>query len=354
MILLALLLLTPSASAGWIDHWEKIPASALPAVTPDGDLAAFRLALERQTENCAESKAGRFHHCGNEGKGPPLECDEATLNELTKISAGVKNWKDFYARARATFDWYRHKENVLFTAYNSPTFPASLTRTKKFAFPLYSPPENLQPGEYDRKAIEIDHALRGKKLEIAWLSSPADVIRLQIEGSGILQVHGKEIGVNYAAKNSFPYVSLFKLLPQVKTFPALRTFAHDHPEEFRAALAKSPSYVFFRLASEPPCGTARVHVTGGHSLAVDPSELPLGLPAFLSAERPRSGTSLDAKNIPVQPFTRFAFAQDTGGAIRGAHVDIYFGTGDYAMLASNSMRSTGVLFLPRAKTRPAH
>jgi membrane-bound lytic murein transglycosylase A len=346
MLLLALLLLTGSSRADWQHAFEKIPASQLPALTPDGSLKDFRLALARQTENCRESRSGHFHHCGNEGGGPAIECDEAALEKLTEISTSAKDWKQFYAAAKSAFDWYREKDSVLFTAYNSPLFPASLRRTKKFAFPLFSPPPGLEPKQYDRKAIEIDHALAGKGLEIAWLSSPANVLRLQIEGSGVLRISGKDMGINYAAKNGFPYVSIFKTLPAVKSFPALDVFAQQHPKEFLTALTKSPSYVFFTFAHEPPCGTARVHVTGGHSLAVDPTVVPYGSAAFLSAERPReSGNG-------TQPFTRFAFAQDSGGAIKGAHVDLYFGTGDYANVASNTLKARGQLFLLRSKGIP--
>jgi membrane-bound lytic murein transglycosylase A len=339
MLLLLLLLCTPASHA----DWEKISSADLPALTPDGSLKDFRLALTRQKENCRESRAGHFHNCGNEGKGPPIECDEPALEKLAEISAAAHTWKQFYEKAKPAFDWYREKDPVLFTAYNSPVFPASLKRTKKFPYPLYSPPPGLVPKQYDRKAIEVDHALQGKGLEIAWLSSPANILRLQIEGSGVLQIGKKQIGVNYAAKNGFPYVSIFKILPEVKSFPALDVFAREHKEEFQAALAKSPSYVFFTLATEPPCGSARVHVTGGHSLAIDPTFMPFGTAAFLSAERPReSGKGM-------KPFTRFAFAQDTGGAIKGKHVDVYFGTGDYANLASNGMKASGQIFLLRSK-----
>jgi membrane-bound lytic murein transglycosylase len=71
--------------------------------------------------------------------------------------------------------------------------------------------------------------------------------------------------------------------------------------------------------------------------------------AFFQAARPVEGADPEAPNVPSKPFTRFAIAQDMGGAIQGAHIDVYWGTDDYAQLASNLMNSKGTLFLPRHK-----
>jgi membrane-bound lytic murein transglycosylase A len=381
-MLLAVLLLflnafaSRPARADWLsEHWEKVPPSALPALTPDGDYTAFRKALTRQRENCAEARSGHYTHCGTEPGGLPLSCDDRALSKLTTLARQSRTWSELYSQAKKEFDWYRYKapEKVLFTGYNSPLFDASPERTEQFQWPIYGlPPDlvvtnegprRLMPGGslgpyFDRRAIETDHVLAGKKLEIAWLATPTDILRLQTEGSGVLRYpDGHEVGANYAGKNGRPYVSIFKILKdrgvdkKYLTFPGLKQYLKDFPKETREALDQVPSYVFFSLAKEPPCSSSRANVTGGHSVAVDPTQVGLGSAVFFSAERPVEGTPQDSSDVPVKPFTRFAFANDTGGTIKGAHVDVYWGTGDYAMLASNSMKSKGVLYLLRSKDK---
>ncbi len=91
---------------------------------------------------------------------------------------------------------------------------------------------------------------------------------------------------------------------------------HTHP----ALLDSDPSYVFFRAVpdrtpEDGPVGALGVPLTTGRSLAVDPRVLPLGYPVFLDA----------VGATPKQPrMQRLMFAQDTGGAIRGAVRADYF------------------------------
>ncbi|HEX5357617.1 MAG TPA: MltA domain-containing protein [Aquabacterium sp.] len=90
------------------------------------------------------------------------------------------------------------------------------------------------------------------------------------------------------------------------------------------ALDSDPSYVFFRAAPDQsaqagPVGALGVPLTAGRSLAVDPRVLPLGYPVFLDA------SAGDRRQTQMQ---RLMFAQDTGGAIRGAvRADYFWGFG---------------------------
>ncbi|MGE0797087.1 MAG: MltA domain-containing protein [Lautropia sp.] len=91
-----------------------------------------------------------------------------------------------------------------------------------------------------------------------------------------------------------------------------------------AARANDPSYVFFQPAAATgsgPLGALGVPLTPTRSLAIDPRSTPLGAPVFIEAERADTGA----------PIRRLMFAQDTGGAIRGAvRADFYWGTGPRA------------------------
>lgn len=91
-----------------------------------------------------------------------------------------------------------------------------------------------------------------------------------------------------------------------------------------AARTNDPSYVFFRQVpaqSRGPIGALGIPLTATRSIAVDPRVTPLGAPVFIESERRSDGA----------PLRRLMFAQDTGGAIRGAvRGDFFWGTGPEA------------------------
>jgi membrane-bound lytic murein transglycosylase A len=101
---------------------------------------------------------------------------------------------------------------------------------------------------------------------------------------------------------------------------SIRAWLLANPDRVGTTLNANPSYVFFRVLDLPaelgPIGSLGVPLTPGRSVAVDPAVVPLGLPVYVAAPG-------------VVP--RVAFAQDTGGAIRGvARADLFTGTGPEA------------------------
>ncbi|MBT9527645.1 MAG: MltA domain-containing protein [Rhizobacter sp.] len=115
-----------------------------------------------------------------------------------------------------------------------------------------------------------------------------------------------------------------------------------------ARLSSDPSYVFFKTVperphTEGPQGALGVPLTPGRSVAVDPRVTPLGYPVFLSAPAPAGS------NISMQ---RLVFAQDTGGAIRGAvRADYFWGFGNEAGQMARATRHRGQMWvlLPTAE-----
>jgi membrane-bound lytic murein transglycosylase A len=86
-----------------------------------------------------------------------------------------------------------------------------------------------------------------------------------------------------------------------------------------------------------------VPLTPGRSVAVDPRVTPLGYPVYLSAPAPK-GSSISMQ--------RLVFAQDTGGAIRGAvRADYFWGFGNEAGQMARSTRHRGQMWvmLPTAE-----
>jgi membrane-bound lytic murein transglycosylase A len=108
------------------------------------------------------------------------------------------------------------------------------------------------------------------------------------------------------------------------------------------AIETDPSYVFFRVANDlpqnvGPMGALGVPLTAGRSLAVDPRVMPLGYPVFLDAQ----GT--DRKQTRMQ---RLMFAQDTGGAIRGAvRADYFWGYGSDAGRQARQTKHRGRMWV---------
>ena len=104
--------------------------------------------------------------------------------------------------------------------------------------------------------------------------------------------------------------------------------------------SNDPSFVFFRqipdAADAGPVGALGVPLTPGRSVAVDPRTTPLGSPVFISTE----GQSAETR------FNRLMFAQDTGGAIRGAvRADFFWGFGPNAFARASRMRESGRMWL---------
>ena len=108
----------------------------------------------------------------------------------------------------------------------------------------------------------------------------------------------------------------------------------DHPEIQRQLYSESPSYVYFKLSDEEPLGIQSIPLTENRSLAYDP------------AYHPASGVlSFVALTVNGKEITRFMLGQDVGGAIKGsARADLYFGFGEDARIAAESLGALGKQF----------
>jgi membrane-bound lytic murein transglycosylase A len=137
------------------------------------------------------------------------------------------------------------------------------------------------------------------------------------------------------------------------------------PEEGKELRLKNRSYIFFREtaldADDEPNGAQGVPLTAGRSLAVDPTQHVYGTPIWIDAKFPIKGET------PEDSFRRLMFAQDTGGAIRGAaRADIYFGHGEgigsiagrikqfgqFVVLVPKDVSVTTDITIPLPKARP--
>ena len=299
-----------------------------------------------------------LHGWTRDDQGPALAAFLTTCPRLTGLE-----WRDVCAEARHAkkdprqfFETFfrpvliGNPHRALFTGYYEPELKASLVRTPHYAYPIYRRPPWLKPGQrwFSRAEIEDRHLLRGRGLEIAWLSNPVDVFFLQVQGSGRLHLtDGKVLRVGFGGKNGHPYRSVGRELVRLGLLPAhhvsaqrIRSWVLKHPIEGRRMLHYNPSFVFFRVLSlDPdhgPIGAMQEPLEAGRSLAVDPRYVPLGAPVWVS-KRGR------------HPIHRLMVAQDTGSAIKGAQRgDIFFGSGATAGRMAGRVRDRGrmVVLLP--------
>ena len=119
----------------------------------------------------------------------------------------------------------------------------------------------------------------------------------------------------------------------------IKNWAEKNPERLFTLLGQNPNYVFFRELPDTvsaPLGALGVPLTNEYSIAVDPHIIPLGVPVFLATTQPNSTDRLD----------RLVFAQDTGGAIKGAvRADFFWGFGEIAAVRAGSMKQSGKMWV---------
>ena len=266
---------------------------------------------------------------------------------------------------------------VLFTGYFEPIYEGSLAPDETFRYPLYRPPNDLIKidlslfGEkfkeesiiariegkkvlpyYSRFQIDVERALKGKGLEMAWLKNPLDVFFLHIQGSGRLKLpDGKNLPVNYQASNGQPYRSIGRymiergfLAREEMSMQAIRRYLTENPQVIDEVLNHNPSYVFFRQVENGPSGSVGVLLTPGRSIALDPRIFPKGALGFISSQKPLVNEKGDITGWT--PFSRFVINQDSGGAIKGAgRADIFWGSGHYAEVTSGYLQHDGDLYI---------
>jgi membrane-bound lytic murein transglycosylase A len=247
----------------------------------------------------------------------------------------------------------------LLTGYYEPLLEGSRAPQGKFQTPIYKRPPDLinLVDETQRGAIgaSLTHArktdkgvepfftraqieqgaLKGKGLELLYLTDPVEVFFMQIQGSGRVKLpDGKVVRVHYDGKNGHPYSSIGRYLIEKGllaadkvSMGALGNWLRADPERGKLVMWQNSSYVFFRelgVDAKGPLGAMNAPLTSGRSLAVDPSHHMLGTPIFVTAGNMshvvKSGT-----------FSRLMVAQDVGSAIKGPERgDIYFGSGNAA------------------------
>jgi membrane-bound lytic murein transglycosylase A len=357
------------------DALVPLEAQDIPTIRDDMDMASLKEAIMRSLQyldRLPPQRTFRF--------GPRLTTSahlKETLEAFLELIETAQSREDLFRAAAGRFRWYQAAgynifRDVLFTGYYVPVLEGSLRPHGPYKYPIYRrPPELLDiplglfraslkgillrgmiQGQrvvpyYSRAEIDLQNALEGRGLEIAWLKDPVDRFFLHIQGSGkIIMDDGSSIFVSYASSNGHPYRSIGRLLVQEDVIPAgrismqaIRTYLAENPQKMHEILSHNPSYVFFRIVDDGPRGSLDVPLTAGRSLATDPRFFPRGALAFIDTEAPR----VNEKGTGT--IRRFVLNQDTGGAIRGSgRADLFFGLGSEAESLAGRMRHKGRLY----------
>lgn len=269
------------------------------------------------------------------------------------------------------FMWYGVHPEPTMTGYFTPEIEASLKPYGPYKYPIYGVPKDLRWGlnkdgrpvyyrlrngkpvrYYSRREIDMEGALKGRGLEVAWAKSPVDIFYLQVEGCGRLRLpDGSVRNVLYGAKNGLRFKSLGKILYEKGRLPrhrlsksCVQDYFHKHPKYVYNYMALNPSYVFFRLAEAPPEGAMGKPLTPMVSIATDRNLLPLGSVLAFEAEIPDMPAG-KPKPVGRKKVYGIGLAQDTGSAIRGARVDYYIGEGNRVEAVANRIKTRAIIYL---------
>lgn len=221
---------------------------------------------------------------------------------------------------------------------------------------------------------EIDHGALDKKYIIGYVKDPNDPAFLMVEGSGSLMLDGKLFHINYDGANGRPRTMLGRIIQcaqdptcggnldtiercakdpkchdeaklhcnvskKIKQSAAsekqIRQYLDDPLNRDKAADLRNrdQSFVFFAKEDGGPYGSENISLTPHASCATDHKVIPVGMSFIYHCKKS----------------TSWCVAQDTGGAIMGAHIDCYKGEGDQAGIEANDLNHTGSLFVALPK-----
>ncbi|CAM2974209.1 MltA domain-containing protein [Legionella worsleiensis] len=222
---------------------------------------------------------------------------------------------------------------------------------------------------------EIDRGALHSKHIIGYVKDANDPSFLMVEGSGSLMLDGQLFHINYDGYNGRPRTMLGRIVQcaqdptcggnldtiercskdpkchdeaklrcnvsqKIRQSAAsekqIRQYLDSLSKEKAANLRnRDQSFVFFAKEDGGPYGSENITLTPHASCATDHRVIPVGM-SFI----------YNTKNT-----TSWCLAQDSGGAIVGAHVDCYKGEGDQAGIEANNLNHIGTLYVALPKKR---
>lgn len=364
---------------------------------------------EFKTVHIANHKFTRREWCIETNK-KMLTYAKAAQGNFQKFLASIKNEFDWYK----SDGWPQNhagfkKGEFQFTAYYAPTaIEARRKADKEFAYPIYSNPGVVSVLSESRKhhlkaplcgidpitkttrkfclknadgtysivpdKEEIARGALHPKYVIGYVKDPNDPPFLMLQGSGSLILDGALFHLNYETANGRPRTMLSRIVQCAQdptcggNLDAMERCAknpkcHDEAmlsckvsKEIRQSAAsdkyirqflnsisrekahdlrnRDQSFVFFAKEDGGPYGSENISLTPHASCATDHRVIPIGMNFIYNSKNSSS----------------WCIAQDAGGAIVGAHVDVYKGEGQQAGIEANSLNHPGSLYIALPKS----
>jgi membrane-bound lytic murein transglycosylase A len=341
-----------------------------PAQIPDFTMAAtdlrdLRESIANSLSYLSKPSSRGFFPSGDITHARTIESLKAFLDLLESGIGGTQ----LNQAIREKFDVYisigcDDHGTVLFTGYYTPIFEGSTTRTERFKYPLYEPPDDLAKGPngeilgrrtpdgsvipYPQRAvIEGAKMLQGK--ELIWLGDAFESYIAHVQGSAKIRLpDGELVTVGYAANNGHEYKSVGEAMvndgvinKNQLSLSSMIEYFKSNPDMVDTYVCRNPRFVFFRKEEGQPRGSLNEEVTPMRTIATDKSIFPRGALGFIATSLPQ----LVAGQSAIQSFSGFVLDQDTGGAIRApGRCDVYMGIGDMAGQLAGQTSQEGQLY----------
>lgn len=277
----------------------------------------------------------------------------ATLRRFVAAGRAAASPRELWEAVRRDFQFYvaRFEKPLLVTSYYEPILDGAHAPSARFSQALYRPPPDAPTPGYTRAEIDSGHKLAGRGLELCWVD-PFDAFVLQTEGSGKVRfADGSTVALDVAGSNGHAHARLAPFLagaipPARMNMHTIEAYLRGLPvDEMRRILEKNPRYIFFRPRAGAGAATwLGAIATDGRSIAADPAFVPKGALAFLVTTQPRFDASDAAVPRTFVPLRRFVLDEDTGSGIKGARVDLFWGTGAEARLYAGAMKQQGEIY----------
>ncbi len=286
------------------------------------------------------------------------ECHIKKVQKLygTLCKKAAKN-QDAKTFIKKNFKLYKiedeKREEGLLSGYYEASLYGSMTKHFPFLYPVYSEPDDLVTVELSSVYPKLkSYRLRGRLVDkkvlpyytraemskskanpICYVDDEVARFFLEVQGSGRIKLdNGETLNVAYANQNGHKYTSIGRymiekgyLKQEDVSMQSIERFLKIHPEKRDEILNQNRSVVFFRVSGHAATGALGVELTPRRSVAVDPRYIPLGAMLYIE--------------VPTKDIHTVVFAQDTGGAIKGAlRADFFTGYGKEAMRLAGDLK----------------
>jgi membrane-bound lytic murein transglycosylase A len=190
-----------------------------------------------------------------------------------------------------------------------------------------------------------------KKLDaevLCYTDSKIDRFFLEIQGSGKVLLDNKmTMFVGFENQNGHKYRAIGKYLVSIGalrleevSLQSIRAWLDKNPSRVDEVLNYNESMVFFQQRTQGATGALGVELTPKRSVAIDRRFIPLGSMLYVDAK------------FKEKSLSKVVFAQDTGGAIKGAlRADLFLGSGEEALEIAGYLKAPLQVWILLPKAR---